>query len=264
MFLSYGGASMVGRRTALQVRVIADSRARSGVAAPYNPAALSAASAAKVHAMELRILAAAVLGAFWVAGVPAQNATLAPDQSVMDRIQREADGPRRRILEAATRSKTAVRPADTSAPGPAAVRLAAPSAVGAPDVGIGTLPPAAEPLAVAETTIATVPAVVAPETAPEAVAMVDLGAPAAATAAPRLLSKVDPQFPPSPSGRGMPRTEVLVELVVNRDGSVSDAAMRSASSAELESVVLKAVRQWRYEAQPEPRSHLVRLVVTPG
>jgi TonB family protein len=86
----------------------------------------------------------------------------------------------------------------------------------------------------------------------------------AALPPPRLLSRVDPDLPSYLLRRGARRTELVVEMVVNADGSVRDVALRESPGQAIEEPVVEAVRQWRFEPQPTARPHLVRLVVSPG
>jgi TonB family protein len=75
---------------------------------------------------------------------------------------------------------------------------------------------------------------------------------------------IEPELPSRLFRRGSTRTEIVIDLVINVDGSVRSAAVRSSSNGDIEAVVLEAVRQWRYEPQAVVRSHLVRLVVSPS
>ena len=209
----------------------------------------------------------------WTAVAQAQTAPAAQDKAAMERAQREADGPRRRILEAA-RLKTVARgpevapqavvvPVSTPAP------RAAPRSEAAEAEGVmAVLSPGAPPLqlqsaAFAMSGITTVAPVALAASAPSMIS-VPTAAQLAALPPPRLLSRVDPELPSYLLRRGARRTELVVELVVNTDGSVRDVALRESPSPALEEPVVDAVRQWRFEPQPAARPHTVRLVVSPS
>lgn len=187
----------------------------------------------------------------------------------MDRAQREADGPRRRILEAAkvkgtVRSEAPTPPPVAAVPTATAAPAVAPAATPAPEQRsptLATLPAALQPLAMPASAVATVPTVSQVELAPAAASLMALPATKVITLAPpRLLSKVEPELPSRLLRRGTRRIEVLVELTISVDGSVRDVALRSAVEEDLETSVRDALLQWRYDAQPVPRPHTVQLV----
>jgi TonB family protein len=183
------------------------------------------------------------------------------DKEALERAEKQADGPRRRILEAARMKPAAV-------PALAAVAPPAPAPAPTPEPVLHTLGKGAAPLDVSSATVATVPTVAPVEQLPVSAAMIALPAPppqtqAAVLPAPRLVNKVEPDLPSRLTRRGAPRTEVLLEMTVNADGSVSNVSVRASTNAEIQDAVVEAVRQWRYEAQPAARPHTVRLVVMP-
>ncbi len=194
----------------------------------------------------------------------------------MERAQREADGPRRRILEAA-KAKGAVRP-DTPAPAVPAVSAVVPAPAPAPAPAVArrdepaerapalaTLPAAVEPVALPASAVASVPALSRVELAPASAVMIDMPAAKAVTLlAPRLLSKVDPELPSRLQRRGPRRIELLVGMTISADGTVRDVALPSGTDADLETAVREAVLQWRYEPQPAARPHTVQLVFGAG
>jgi len=195
----------------------------------------------------------------------------------MERAQREADGPRRRILEAA-RLKAAVRAPDAppaAAPvpvaPPAVAQRAAPRSDNAESEGVvAVLSPAAPPLQVQSAAFAMSGITTVAPVALSAPAPSMINVPGGLTAAqlanlppPRLLSRVDPELPPYLLRRGARRTELVVELMINTDGSVRDAAVRDSPGSAVEEPVLEAVRQWRFDPQPTARPHQVRLVLAP-
>lgn len=198
-----------------------------------------------------------------VVAVAQAQTTPAPkvDKEAQERAEKQADGPRRRILEAA-KMKPAVVPVV------AAVQAAPPATPApAPEPVLHTLGKGAAPLeAMSTSTVGTVAAVAPVELQPVATALIALppAAPAVVLQPLRLLSKVEPDLPSRLLRRGAPHTEVLLDLTVNTDGSVSNINVRSSTNAEIQDAVVDAVRQWRYEAQPMARPHSVRLVVTPS
>lgn len=224
--------------------------------------------------MDIRLLAAALLCIVWVSASRAQSAPTAAETSAMERAQREADGPRRRIMEAA-KVKGTVRP-DLPPPLPAP----APAVTTAPAVAVAT--PRREEPAERAPTLATLPAALAPvpmpagavagvptvsqvELAPAAAALIAMPATKVITLQPpRLVSKVDPEVPARLQRRGARRTTVLVEMTIAVDGSVRDVRLRDSSDEELALSVREAVQQWRYEPQPVDRPHTVQLVFEAG
>jgi len=223
----------------------------------------------------MKMTAGAGLGAglLWAlaasAQTPAAAPVVVPDKAAMDRAQQQADGPKRRILEAARLKPVVKVVADAPV---AAAAAATPAPVHEAEPTVATLPAAAAPLAVTAASVSGVAAVAPLELATGAAAMLALPAaqasslPAAAHGLPppKLVSMVEPDLPPRLFQRGGRRSEVVVDFTVNTDGSVGNVVVRSASNPNLEPPVLEAVRQWRYEAQPVPRPHVVRLVVNPG
>jgi len=214
----------------------------------------------------------------------------------MDRALREADGPRRRILEAA-KLRTVIRVLDPPAAAPAvapvvapAARVArpAPAADPAATHPVASPPPVVRPVAAAPaepapqtagterpvaappTRAEPVPAPAAPVPEPQPVA-VPVAAPpqAVAAAAPvvlaplKLLRTVEPDVPGRLLRRTNARLQAVVSFTVGTDGTVSDVVVRSSTSAELDAPVVEAVRQWRYEPTPVAREQTVELVIRP-
>lgn len=232
--------------------------------------------------MKKRFVTASGLIALTSAATMAQTtAASAPDKAAMERAQKQADGPMRRILEVA-RAKAAPRSADPVAiitPAPAAVTSAVPGQLPAPapspvptrsmspspnlpEPVLAVLPGAGLPLRTSgDAPVAIVAPVATPEIASATVSMINVptAEQLAALPPPRLLSKVEPDLPPRLLRRG---ADLLIDVVVGTDGSVLQAKMRPGTNAEFEGPVLEAVRQWRYERQPAAREYLVRMVVT--
>ena len=204
----------------------------------------------------------AVAACCFVAAVQAQTTpSTTVDKEALERAEKQADGPRRRILEAA-KMKPAVVPVV------AAVQAApAPAPAPVPEPVLHTLGRGAAPLqVVVASTVATVPTVAQVELQPVTAALIALppAAPAAPAVPPRLLSKVDPDLPSRLLRRGAPHTELLLDLTVKTDGTVSNIEVRSSTNPDIQDAVVEAVRQWRYDVQPVERRHSVRLVVTPS
>jgi protein TonB len=61
----------------------------------------------------------------------------------------------------------------------------------------------------------------------------------------KLIHEVDPIMPPEVAGLNLPK-EVLLEGVIDRDGSVRDIRLLR-GDARLSAAAMDAVRQWRYE-----------------
>jgi hypothetical protein len=226
--------------------------------------------------LDIRLIALATLCALWVAPVMAQSSPAPAEQSAMERAQREADGPRRRILEAA-KVKGTVKAAEPAGAAPVATASASAAAASAPvavapkvvareepepDRLLVTQPTAVEPVAMPASAVATVPAMAKVELAPVSAALIALPQPRADTLLPpQLVSKVDPEMPPRLVRRsGGRRTELVVELTIQPDGSVSNVAVRSPADDDLVEAVRGALLQWRYEPQPVVRPHVVQLV----
>ena len=103
-----------------------------------------------------------------------------------------------------------------------------------------------------------------PEAEPPRPRLLDLPpAPPAPLAPPRLVSMAEPEVPARLFRRGGGRVELLVDVLIDTDGSVKSAVVITSSNADADEPVLDAVRRWRYEPQPAARPHQVRLVVSP-
>lgn len=228
-------------------------------------------------------LAASLLAAAFAA--PAQTAAPAEqaDLDALERAAQQAEGPKRRILEAALREEreavrrraeqeaarrerqeaakqeTARRAEREAAARPAAARPEAPPA--------STPAPAAEPSPV----VALAPAVMpqqlpmpvpppTPEPAPAAAAETRV----AELPPPQLLAQSEINVRPGMFKRGSRRAvEVVLDLMITADGSIALAEPRAAGNRALESAVADAVRGWRYQPQPAARTHVLRVQVRP-
>jgi TonB family protein len=213
------------------------------------------------------------LGVLWAAEAQAQTAPAAQEKTAMERAQREADGPRRRILEAA-RLRSLSRASEVSAQAvPTAMSLTAQRTFSRgedaePEGATSVLPPGAPPVQLQTASFAmsgiTRVAPVALAASTPSMISVPTAAQFANLPPPRLLSKVDPDLPSDQFRRGARRTELVVDMVVNADGSVSNVALPESPGHALEGPVVAAVRQWRFEPQPAARLHTVRLVISPS
>ena len=79
-------------------------------------------------------------------------------------------------------------------------------------------------------------------------------------AQPRLVSMVEPEIPSRVLDQIGRLAEVLVELVIRRDGSVSSVKMLPPAPRQVQRFVVEAVGRWRFEPLPEERVHRVQLV----
>jgi TonB family protein len=225
----------------------------------------------------MRIVAVTCLALSAAATATAQNGAPPPDRAGMERALQQADGPKRRILEAARAKVLAPAPAPAvavvGAPplATAPSTAAAPPRVDAPDSEIvvvvtmgGAIEPVALPASASVRGVAGVALPGAVSTAPPALIDLPPALPSVADLPPpRLLAMIEPELSPRLFRRGSTRAEVLVELVIDTDGSVKSAVVRQSVNSDLEGAVLDAVRQWRYDPQPVARPHLLRLVVSP-
>lgn len=220
---------------------------------------------------------------------------LAQDDDGATRVQRAADNPLRLIIEAgklkprtkgddtdaATRPTVEAKAAATPRPAPA---RPAPQVGSLPDVLVPDLAPveAATPAPVAAITFEPAPYNpddyfgVAPPlkghaAAPAGAASAAPAAPVASApaevqprAAPKIVGYVAPVLPDRVRRRLQGDGEVVLDFVVNPDGTVRDVAIRSASDKALETVAIDAVRQWRYEPIATAQAHGAQLVFKLG
>ena len=221
---------------------------------------------------------------------------LAQDDDGATRVQRAADNPLRLIIEAgklkprtkgddadaATRPTVEAKAAATPRPAPARpapqvgtlpdvlVPDVAPvdAATPAPVAAIAFVPPPYNPddyfgVAPPVKDAAAAPARAAPVARPASAA----SAPAVTQApprAPQIVGYVAPVLPDRVRRRLQGDGEVVLDFVVNPDGSVSNVAIRSATDKALESAALDAVRQWRYEPIATAQAHGAQLVFKLG
>ena len=179
---------------------------------------------------------------------------LAQDDDGATRAQRAADNPLRLIIEAGKlkpRAKgddadASAKPAadpKAVAPRPVAAKAAAPQVGTLPDV---LVPDVAPVDAATPAPVASAPAEVQPR------------------AAPKIVGYVAPVLPDRVRRRLQGDGEVVLDFVVNPDGTVRDVAIRSASDKALETVAIDAVRQWRYEPIATAHAHGAQLVFKLG
>ncbi len=80
---------------------------------------------------------------------------------------------------------------------------------------------------------------------------------------PRELSRVKPEYPEAALKQPFGLKPIVVIAVITESGAVSDPALVSSASPELDAAFLKAVRQWRYEpAQLNGKAVAAFLTVT--
>lgn len=198
------------------------------------------------------------------------------------RAEEEASRPMRLIIEAA-KIKPKARPVETPALAPARppAAPARPAAVAAP---AAPTPMPVEPAAVVaaepsptpptslpsppQSTVATVEANATPRSPEPAPMPTPIAEPVAqAEPAPlpplKLRTLVEPVTPRHLAGRLRGEVRVEVQLNVAADGSVSEAMVMASSHPQMNSAVLDAVRQWRYEPAGRSREHAVQVVLRP-
>jgi protein TonB len=206
---------------------------------------------------------------------------LNPDPAAASRVARDANNPMRVILEA-SKLKVRIKPDVDDAPAPEkrVVRTpvsrpaAAPTAVAKAAAPAVAVPAASQAAAAA---VAPVAASVNPHAqmmakAAESVPMPSaLAAPAPIVPVPKplalppvplkLAQLVEPEVPPAVMRRMRSDVNVVIGLTVNADGSVSDVVIKSNPMKVLDTAIIDAVRQWRYNPIGEPRTHAVQLVL---
>jgi protein TonB len=191
--------------------------------------------------------------------------TLAQDPGT--RVEREANNPLRRIIEA-SKIKPKAKPAEAVRPLERTAPAAAPSAVAAASAPT-ELPRTALPAGTVESTVATVevgaeagrasaPPPPVPDPSPTAAAPVVPLAPL------QLADMVEPVTPRPLLGKLRGEVQVVVSFTVKTDGSVAEPVVRSSSHPQMDEAVLEAVRQWRYQPIAAPRGHEVQLVLRPA
>lgn len=163
---------------------------------------------------------------------------------------------------------TAVAPAVSTAPaeGTSGTRgLATQDTTARPGVIESAPPTAAGPIRAEPAAAVLRPVEVAPVSAGSIVAAV-AASPRVATAAPvvpKLVNLVEPEIPLRLLSRLAKAALFVVGFRINADGSVDQVAIRSGNFKAMESSVLTAVQQWRYQPLPQPHDHTVELVINP-
>lgn len=196
------------------------------------------------------------------------------------RAEEEASRPMRLIIEAA-KIKPKARPVETPAPSRPPAAPARPVAAAAPAAPVAVpSEPAAEvaaepsptspmsPPRLPQSTVATVEANATPRSPEPAPVPAPIAEPVAqAEPAPlpplKLRTLVEPVTPRHLAGRLRGEVRVEVQLNVAADGSVSEAMVMASSHPQMNSAVLDAVRQWRYEPAGRSREHAVQVVLRP-
>jgi hypothetical protein len=157
------------------------------------------------------------------------------------------------VAQAAPAAPLAAPVAPATPPQPVAAPVAAPVAQAALAPAAAASAPALSPPAgvttVALATPALRPVVAAPVAAP----------PPQPT--PQLVSMVEPAFTWEVRDRLRGEVTVMLDLVIQPDGSVASAAVRGTVDRRVASAVLTAVRQWRYDALPQSQPLVVALKV---
>jgi TonB family protein len=184
-----------------------------------------------------------VAGLFFIGAGAGQHAITFACLLIMD------DKPRPKKDEAAAKDRKPAVPATTSvaAPRPERAAPAAPAAVSAP---------AASTAAVQQPVPSSPLLDPAPQPSPT---------PLAATTTPqlsqslveeeplKLVRQVQPEMTRQIAAADIKQGSVTAKFMVNADGSVGDAQIVTSTNRVLNSPVLAALRQWRYEPRKEPR-----------
>jgi TonB family protein len=184
-----------------------------------------------------------------------------------NRVLREASNPLRMILEA-SRIKPRAKGMDAARPAPrtAAEATAAPAppvAAESTQASVQSEPsPVPTPAGTAPSTVATLEVPAAAEAAEvRSVPEPPRPPPESESGALQLATVVEPVMPRQLLGKLRGEVQVLVAFTVNADGTVADAAVRRSTHPQVDTSVLEAVRQWRYQPIAGPRAHEVQLVL---
>ena len=210
--------------------------------------------------------------------VPTASAQTAPPReaaAAASRAAREADNPMRVIIEA-SKLKVRIKPdgdgSDSSSGEKRVVRAPAPRPAAPASVTKASGVPAAETPVLASKPVPEPPSMPAQTVARAADSMPTalttpppiLPAPKPSAQAPvplKLAQLVEPSVPDSTLRRMRNDVQVMVGFTVNPDGSVSDVVIKSNPMKSLDSAILEAVGQWRYNPIGESRTHAVQLVL---
>ncbi|MEJ6006331.1 TonB family protein [Paucibacter sp. AS339] len=80
-------------------------------------------------------------------------------------------------------------------------------------------------------------------------------------AAPKILKKVPPEFPPEASKQSISSGTVKAKMAIDADGSVTGVDIIEAQPRKVfDKAVTRALMDWRFEASGEKQSHEVKLV----
>jgi hypothetical protein len=213
-------------------------------------------------------LAVAMLGAaaLPVQAQPVQPASSKPEDTAMDRAQRQADNPLRMILEAGKIRRKNEADAEAPRPAPKAALPAVPALAAAAPALVASPPPT-----VALFSANSLPAAPLVEALPATGKLVDgvagtLGAltgPATvpAPAAPKLVTMVEPSLPRRLFDDLGKRIEVVMDLSLRADGTVAEVRFVPPVPRGAQRAVQSAVEQWRYAPMPQATVHRVLAVL---
>ncbi|ARN19596.1 energy transducer TonB [Piscinibacter gummiphilus] len=222
-------------------------------------------------------LALAISAVVNVLTAQAQGTTPTPS-AVSPQAIREADNPLRLIIEAGKlkrRAKAdepaAAEPENRPTRAAPAPRQAAPKPAQMP---AKALPSASEGVVAAESlrapppeAIASAPSMAKAASGAESARLPErasVEAPGATPVPSRLVQVVEPEIPLAVLRRMTRDIEVVVDFIVNVDGSVSDVTVRSSPIKAVEPAVVQAVAQWRYAPVSEARAQSAQLVLQAG
>lgn len=193
-----------------------------------------------------------------------------PSPAPSERVQREADNPMRRILEAARIVRRVGEPESAQAAAAlrrnptAAARAAVANATpldAAPAATFALADPAPLPATSAQLTPAAHRVVFDDPALAGIAKLASLPQPAAPQrTAVRLVSMVPPDIPTAVQRRVGLLSELTVVLTIDRDGSVLDVSVPQAALRAVEPYITEALRQWRFEPLDAPVRHQMQLV----
>ncbi|MDP1899652.1 MAG: hypothetical protein Q8K96_04270 [Rubrivivax sp.] len=195
-------------------------------------------------------LAVLLAGSAWAQAAPPGAAASA----AMDRARRIADNPMRVILEAGKAPRKAIEAEPAAGADAAGVRRAPAKTEATLSAGRLGAAPAIAMVPALEADTAAAPAIPLPQTTALRVE------PAAEPVRPKLVTMVEPQVPQRVLQEIRGTVEVLADLTIRPDGTVSQVVLVPPAHRLLQRYVEAALEQWRFEPLAAQRVHRVQLV----